>query len=758
MSRDTPSAKKERGREDDTEAGDDAPPLVSVVVPAFQAADTLLETLESVSQQHFRSIEILIVDDGSTDQTAAVASAFCARDARARLIRRPNGGVAAARNCGLTEARGRYVAPIDADDLWHPDHLAKLVARARSPGEKPIMVYAPCRLIDGASRIIASGLNVPLEGRAIHRMLLCNLVGNGSGLLFDRKAAIALGGYDQRLRAAGCEGYEDYLLQLMLSSAGPIACVNEYLVGYRQRAGAMSRDLRRMSASEQLARTIHRCAVPLETAPVRLRRRQQATRQLLTAQLLVEANRPVRAANLVAGAFLLDPVAAATAISGRLRSMVRRQTKRHGGSIHFFDADPGDGGDGPVGRLGRPGWFARLQRRRLLEMAAGDRVADRPFPLSAVAGGGSIGCLAATLDFSATLGRAKPPKVSVVMPVHNGERFLVEAVRSILAQTFQDYELVIGDDGSDDRTTSILAALQQDYPGIRVVRRTAKSGLANAANWVVSHARGEFVAIAHCDDLAAPERLAEQVAALAADPDAVLVGSPAVGIDPAGKTIHPANLWRIWRPTAFAPFAHSSIMLRRSAFAAVDGYREQSEYWEDLDLYWRLSVIGRLLVLPRALTSYRYSYESTRERDNHLAVERSLQRLYTVVGNIADPASKGRPSNGRFDPRIFISRSWVHVWTGQPTNVLGRLLRHGRLGFNRDSLTSLAFVSWATIAPRSLRLALQVATVMRNGLVRLNLDAGEAVQWDPFANAHARPATKETLSECWETSTEQRAA
>ena len=100
-------------------------PLVSVVMPAWNAEATIVEALRSVAAQTYRDLEIIIVDDGSTDATAALAKEFCASDPRARTVRRSNGGPAAARNLGIAEARGEWIALIDADDVWHPTKIEK---------------------------------------------------------------------------------------------------------------------------------------------------------------------------------------------------------------------------------------------------------------------------------------------------------------------------------------------------------------------------------------------------------------------------------------------------------------------------------------------------------------------------------------------------------------------------------------------------------------------------------------------------------
>ena len=102
------------------------PPKVSVIIPAYNAAPYLAETLASVFAQSYPDYEIIVVDDGSTDDTLAVLEQFADR---ITLIRKPNGGPASARNAGLRQARGELLAFLDGDDLWLPDKLAAQVER-----------------------------------------------------------------------------------------------------------------------------------------------------------------------------------------------------------------------------------------------------------------------------------------------------------------------------------------------------------------------------------------------------------------------------------------------------------------------------------------------------------------------------------------------------------------------------------------------------------------------------------------------------
>ncbi|HEX8224158.1 MAG TPA: glycosyltransferase family A protein [Allosphingosinicella sp.] len=224
-------------------------PLVSVVVPAFNAEATLEQTLRSVAAQDHARLEILIVDDGSTDSTAAIAERFCSAEPRARLLRQENGGVASARNRGIAEAKGDYIAPVDADDVWHPSKVSRQVEAALAAPEPPGFVYCWFRDLDAQGRVWRDGPGLCVEGPALQRLACSNFVGNGSAPLISRRAILAVGGYDERLRGLGAEGCEDLLVQLQLARRFPVAVVPEYLVGYRLTSSSMSNDPDRMHRS-----------------------------------------------------------------------------------------------------------------------------------------------------------------------------------------------------------------------------------------------------------------------------------------------------------------------------------------------------------------------------------------------------------------------------------------------------------------------------------------------------------------------------
>src|SRR3954447_16249370 len=109
-------------------------PRVSVVVPIYNVEDYLAECLESLAAQTFEDLEVIMVDDGSTDGSAAIAESFAARDPRFKLVRRVNGGLSAARNTGIEAATGEFLAFVDSDDLVAPDAYEKLVGTLDKTG------------------------------------------------------------------------------------------------------------------------------------------------------------------------------------------------------------------------------------------------------------------------------------------------------------------------------------------------------------------------------------------------------------------------------------------------------------------------------------------------------------------------------------------------------------------------------------------------------------------------------------------------
>jgi glycosyltransferase involved in cell wall biosynthesis len=217
-------------------------PLCSIVIPAYNAGIWIERTLQSAAQQNYPNLEILVIDDGSKDNTRMLAEAMAAVDDRFRVISIPNGGVANARNVGIREACGKYVAFLDADDLWHPDKIRLQVEAMQhlADGRLPAASYTLTYIIDVHDRVKAASVKAGTSGYMLARHLYFKFVGNGSSVLVRRDVAIEFGGYDPSWAALGLGGCEDFDFELKVAARYPIVCVPQLLVGWRSSPGSMS--------------------------------------------------------------------------------------------------------------------------------------------------------------------------------------------------------------------------------------------------------------------------------------------------------------------------------------------------------------------------------------------------------------------------------------------------------------------------------------------------------------------------------------
>ncbi|MCZ8105763.1 MAG: glycosyltransferase family 2 protein [Burkholderiales bacterium] len=228
--------------------GDD---LVSVVIPAYDAATTIDETLCSVRAQTHTALEILVVDDGSRDQTPDIAARHAAADPRVRIIRQENKGVAAARNAGIAAASGAFVAPIDADDLWRPDKIGMQVAAMRRHGPRAGLCCTGVHAIDRHGLRVAQHVPDPAND-AFRAMCRVNLAGNGSSALMPLDLVRSYGGYDAGLRDSLAQGCEDWQLYLQIVEHHDFILVPQCLTGYRQHPSQMSGKAAEMVRSAEI--------------------------------------------------------------------------------------------------------------------------------------------------------------------------------------------------------------------------------------------------------------------------------------------------------------------------------------------------------------------------------------------------------------------------------------------------------------------------------------------------------------------------
>ncbi len=243
--------------------------LVSVVIPAYNAARSIDETLTSVRGQTHAALDIIVVDDGSEDDTAEIVRRHAQQDDRVRLFVQQNGGVAAARNKGVANARAEFIAPLDADDLWAPAKIEKQLAALDEAGAETALVYTWYTTINGRGEIIDANDRPSHEGDVLKQICCGNFIGNGSSPLMRKSAVLECGGYEPGLRAQKAQGCEDLLLYFRLAERHRFAVVREHLVGYREVPESMSGDSRQMLRSFRLVAAEVRAKYPHFNAETR---------------------------------------------------------------------------------------------------------------------------------------------------------------------------------------------------------------------------------------------------------------------------------------------------------------------------------------------------------------------------------------------------------------------------------------------------------------------------------------------------------
>jgi glycosyltransferase involved in cell wall biosynthesis len=207
-------------------------PTVSVIVPAYNAEKTIVETIQSIQKQSFSDFEIIVIDDGSTDRTVEILQTL--NEPRLKVFSYENGGLPVARNRGIARSTTPLLSFIDADDLWTPDKLASQVAALEAHPEAGA-AYSWTAYIDAQSNFLYNGKPLPFEGNIYPQLLLECFIANGSNILVRRECIEAVGEFDPTLKST-----EDWDFYLRLAAKYPFALVPKYQILYRRSSGSMT--------------------------------------------------------------------------------------------------------------------------------------------------------------------------------------------------------------------------------------------------------------------------------------------------------------------------------------------------------------------------------------------------------------------------------------------------------------------------------------------------------------------------------------
>ncbi len=289
-------------------------------------------------------------------------------------------------------------------------------------------------------------------------------------------------------------------------------------------------------------------------------------------------------------------------------------------------------------------------------------------------------------------------RLSVIIPVFNGQDFIEESVSSILRQSFSDFELLVIDDGSTDQTLKILTKMSRHDSRMRLFSRENK-GLVFTLNELLEKSTADLIARMDADDISLPDRFRIQVNFLDTNPDVVLVGSSVQLIDSMGRYLttlsQPLSNFEIQKNLlqGHTSVAHPVAMFRRKSVIMAGGYRQEFYPTEDLDLWLRLGELGKIANISEPLLSYRIHQDSIsgknilkqREAAKKSCTEAELRRR--MPESLFEAGAPWRPGDDKKSRHEFLLRyGWWAYSSGQMrTSFIYGLKGVRLLPFSRDA-------------------------------------------------------------------------
>ncbi|WP_413161550.1 glycosyltransferase [Capilliphycus salinus ALCB114379] len=508
-------------------------PQVSVIIPAYNGSRFISQAVESVLSQTDCDCEVIVVDDGSTDNTANILQQF---SDRIRYFYQNNQGVASARNRGIQEAKGELIALLDQDDIFLPNKLAEQMACfKRFP--KVGFVNSGWRLIDRDGNNISEIEpwnhlpHLDFKTLIVHSPIL------PSAIMFRRSWWEKVGGFDSRFN-----GVDDAEFVWRLAAAGCRAIwLEKITVGYRQH---------QQTVSNQKAVQRAEIVIAAQNNFFGQNNLSDAVRQL---------EKPARYEEITWLAWHLYH-------TQNYQPMAEFLQKSLAYTSHTIPVTISDWIKRFIGHCKAYGYQLNLESFRKLPQW--QQLIDGLLP--------------------------SVPKVSVIIPAYNCERYIEQAVKSVLEQTYTDYEVIVIDDGSTDNTQQVLS------PYLDVIRYVYQfnQGAAKARNHGCKLAKGEFLAFLDGDDFFTPNKLAEQVKIFEEDTTIDLVQSGWMMVNQKGENLADITPWKDAPELNLETWVlhkcvrPSALMIRKIWWEKVGGFDHRYPPTEDLDFVLRLALMG----------------------------------------------------------------------------------------------------------------------------------------------------------------------
>ena len=206
------------------------------------------------------------------------------------------------------------------------------------------------------------------------------------------------------------------------------------------------------------------------------------------------------------------------------------------------------------------------------------------------------------------------PLVSVLIPVYNGTQFLDEAIRSVLHSTYKNVEIILVDDGSNDRSRDKCKKYEERYKSVRFFGFTENGGMTRCLNYGIKQAKGKYIARLNQDDILMPRRLEQQVSFLESHPDYVIVGGKIVLFTEDQKTFDIISFPKTDKQIReqwlmLSPYSDPTVMYRKDTWLNTDGYSQYFWPADDVHMWYQLGSLGKMANLPAAMTRVRWHDE-----------------------------------------------------------------------------------------------------------------------------------------------------
>ena len=606
-------------------------PVVSIIIPTKDRADLLQQTLDSLRAQAFADWEAIVIDDHSSDATVKQMQAASAADPRIRLRQLADkSGAPAARNLGVSEARGEFVIFLDSDDLLAPHCLQQRIEVMRDRADLDFTIF-PCQLFrktPGDGELL---WNCRTEQDDLDRFLKMDVAWQTTSPIWRRASLAKFGAWDEtvlsgqdwefhiRAIVVGLkyEWFESTTFSPRVHAESPprvdAGAKRDFTPDCFWRLADADRDsIGKQSFSAEHVRSRRDVIAKMQGVVENANRMTPQRREMFAGMYFQCAERVADRVSRKQGRQVwLDAYRA-----GVITAQQRLQGMQY---FHLF----------------RFPSLRAAQRRKL----------EKSWPANYF--------IRRSATYMKTpLHRGDLPAVSVVMSAYNASRYLRESIDSILAQTFGDWEFIIIDDGSTDETLSILREYESRDKRFRIISRP-NTGLTRALNEGIAAARGEFIARMDADDVSLPQRFEKQIAHLRSHPDCVLLGAQIELIDPLGlrialdhRKLNHDEIDAELLAGKGGSVVHPVCMMRADAVRKAGAYREHYNNSEDLDLFLRLAELGRVANLPELLLKYRRHPESV----SHQKYENQWKLKKQIVAEAYERRGMKMPENWTFTP------------------------------------------------------------------------------------------------------------